>query len=70
MRSGPTVGPWLGGKLFVGDALGFDEGRDEGCIVGLLDGASEGAEAQRRTHDKARGERFVEKKKIARKYNT
>ena len=51
MRSGPTVGPWLGGKLFVGDALGFDEGRDEGCIVGLLDGALVGAEAQRRINN-------------------
>ena len=52
MRSGPTVGPWLGGKLFVGDALGFNEGRDEGCIVGMLDGASVKAE-QRRTDDEA-----------------
>lgn len=47
MRSGPTVGPWLGGKLFVGDALGFNEGRDEACIVGLLDGASVGAERRK-----------------------
>ena len=52
----------------VGEYEGEGVGPFVGSIVGLLDGALEGAEAQRRTHDKARGERFVEKKKIARKY--